>query len=240
MPFSHEPIGEPPGVTGRCIVYGSSGMMNLARRMVWSPGGWDGPAFSMQRLIEELGSLALNADAVVTPYSKAAETIQRLGWGEIFIRPDAERKEFPGELCSVDQVRSLIQRLDDVDYFAGGDNPIILATPKSLGREWRAFVVDGKVVEISLYAEGGEPTRRRGAPDAVVSMVTRVAEIYAPAPVFVADIAEALDDRQPQLRVVEYNSFNSSGFYACSIERVAAAVTKYVSASASLRSASLT
>ena len=232
VPFSHEPVGSIPRIGGPSIVYGAAGMMNLARAQGWRPGGWDGPTFSMQRVIEALGPLVLNANAVVTPYSKAADTADALGWDQVFVRPDAEGKEFAGSLYTPNALRAHIERMRAVDYFAPADNPVILAPAKRLGREWRAFVVDGDVVDISLYAVGGDPQQSRGAPVAAIAMATTAAEACAPAPVFVMDIAEVLEGQREALRVVEVNAFNSSGFYACDIETIVSAVTAFVEARA--------
>lgn len=231
VPFSHEPVERVPHVDGPCIVYGSGGMLDLARSCGWAPGGWDGPAFSMRRAIEALGSLALNADAVFTTYSHASAELEGLEWSSAFLKPDAESKEFPGEVYTRAGLKEHVQRLSTIGYFEERDNAVLLAVPKRLRREWRVFVVAGRVVEASLYAVCGSPARERGAPEAVLEAARDAARIYAPAPVFVIDIAEVVEDQVPPLlKIAEYNSFNSSGFYACDIETIVAAVTDHVAA----------
>jgi hypothetical protein len=69
VPFSHEAAGPLPRIEGPCLVYGSGGLLPLARRQGWRPAGWDGEGFAASRTDEALGSLALNDGAVLTPWS---------------------------------------------------------------------------------------------------------------------------------------------------------------------------
>ena len=60
------------------------------------------------------------------------------------------------------------------------------------------------------------PTCAPKLPGIVVSFAHEVTALFQPAPVFVLDVA-AVGDR---LAVVEFNGFNSAGFYASDVERI--------------------
>ncbi|MGE0253300.1 MAG: ATP-grasp domain-containing protein [Alphaproteobacteria bacterium] len=229
VPFSHELIGTPPEISGPCFVYGSSGMMTVARRFNWEPGGWDGPAFSSTQSIRELGSLALNSDAIWAPYSEAADIVGKVGWESAFIRPDSETKEFAGEVKTIHELEADVARLRETGYFNHENNTVLIARPRSLHREWRAFVVDGSIVDTSLYSFAGSRQLARGAPADVLAALSIAVATYSPAPAFVVDVAEVFVGNGIDLKIVEYNSINSSGFYAYDVSLIASAVTDLIS-----------
>jgi hypothetical protein len=61
-----------------------------------------------------------------------------------------------------------------------------------------------------------------GVPASVEDAARAAHARYAPAPVYVVDIAE----HQGDFRVVELNTFNSADLYACEVERVIDDVTR--------------
>lgn len=105
---------------------------------------------------------------------------------------------------------------------------MLIAPFKSLGREWRAFVVDYELISISQYAEVGVHKRSSIVPDVASEFVSKSIQTYAPAPCFVIDIAEELSEDSPNLRVVEFNSINSSGLYECDAAKIVNAVSEYI------------
>ena len=51
---------------------------------------------------------------------------------------------------------------------------------------------------------------------------------YRPAPYFVVDIAEVHLEEHRQLQVVEFNSINSAGWYACNINEIVQSLSEFV------------
>lgn len=229
IPFSHEPADPIPSIDGPCVVYGSSGLLSLARRIGWTPGGWDGPAFSASSVLGAFGALALNAEAVVTRWSDVARRARERDWSTVFVRPDAETKEFAGAVYEADELERFVSRLHSAGYLDREDATALIAPVRELGSEWRAFVVDRRVVSISRYSVGGESNLAEGAPSTVIEFVETCIERYAPAPCFVIDVAEALDLDESALRVIELNSINSAGFYASDKAAILTAVSDLVS-----------
>ena len=221
VPFSHEPASPLPSIDGPCITYGSTGLLQLARRAGLIPGGWDGPTFSMSSLLEAFSELMLNEGAVFCPHSQAAARATDLGWNRVFVKPDSESKAFAGGVTEVRLLHERIDAMHGVGYFDDRDDPVLIAPVVGIEEEWRAFVVDGRVVASSSYLAA----TKAGAPDHVVRFIEEAVARHAPAPVFVLDIARRLDG---QLRIVEANSANSSGFYACDVSSVVSAVSDHV------------
>ncbi|WP_421725579.1 ATP-grasp domain-containing protein [Bauldia sp.] len=227
IPFDHEPAEPLPDIDGPCIVYGSSGLLRIARENDWIPGGWDGPAFAAGETRDRLGEIALNGDAVTTTWSDAARVARQAGWTKVFIRPDSETKEFPGKVYGLPDLEAWASKLVRVGYFDNNDNAALVGQAWDLGREWRVFVVDGELVSFCQYADGGIPTQSAGAPDHVLEFTNTVVSLYAPAPCFVVDIAEVPGRKGTDLRVVEFNSINSAGFYRCDIPRIVERLSEF-------------
>lgn len=227
IPFSHEAVSTPPTIDGPCLVYGSSGLLNLAKRIGWRPAGWDGPSFEADHANAKLGALALNADAISTVYSDIPKIARAQNWETVFVRPNAETKEFAGQVYSLDDLDIWVERLEKAGYLKTNDNRAIVAQSKTIGREWRAFVAGDKIASICQYAEAGELCMEVGAPDAVTDFVAEALQVYRPAPCFVIDVTEVLNAPGPAFRVVEYNSINSAGFYRCDIGVIVEKLSAY-------------
>ncbi len=227
VPFVHEAAGPIPAIQGPCIVYGSSGLLDFARRQGWSPAGWDGPGFDATILIERLGRLALNAEARECSLREAVRIAHENGWGRIFIRPVSETKAFAGQVLALSELESWTASwLLDAEM-AAASLRVIVAPARRLGREWRFFVVAGQIVSVSQYAYAGRCNIMAGAPDNVIKFASDILKLYQPSPAFVQDVAEVLDG-EAGLHIVELNSVNSSGFYNCNVPAIVAALSDLV------------
>lgn len=228
VPFSHGSIEPPPLIEGCCVVYGSGGLLKLANREGWKPAGWDGSKFDTSEVLANFGSLALNGNGKEVLLSNTAVEAAANEWEQIFVRPVSESKEFPGTVYSLHELQERVEKLRSSNYFESQNNLMLIAPFKKLGREWRAFVVDHKLISISQYAESGVLKRSVDVPDMASEFVHKAIQMYAPAPCFVIDIAEELNIDSPILCVVEFNSINSSGLYDCDAGKIVSAVSDYI------------
>lgn len=215
IPFIHEPADDLPKIDGRCIVYGSSGLVKLGHAANWLPCGWDGETFELDVVNNALGKASLNFGATKTVWSQTFETASANGWEAIFVRPVSETKEFPGQVFEIDRLRDWVEKLNASGYFEANDNPAMIGPALTLGREWRVFVVGGQQVAGCEYANRGSPETHASLPREVTDFVEQSLRVFSPAPCFVIDVAEVYEGRARVLKVVEYNSINSAGFYAC-------------------------
>jgi|CXWL01.1.fsa_nt_gi hypothetical protein len=211
----------PIGASG-VVAYGSKSVIPLATRREWSPGVWTGAEFDFEVVQRALGDAFLNADALPTVLEKVVTVARDRGLDRFFVRPANDDKSFAGMTSTIDAFPGWLKRMVDTGYLDGLDIPVMVASPKELPREWRFVVAGGEPIASSLYREGGARRLEARTPKRVDSFAREAAARYAPAPVFVMDVAETGDG---VLSVVELNAFNSAELYACDISRVVAAVT---------------
>ena len=81
-------------------------------------------------------------------------------------------------------------------------------------------MVKGEVVTGSVYKMAGKGHAVELNDPQVVDYVDGIQAIWAPAESYVMDVALTDDG----LKVIEFNNINSSGFYACDVERYVAAI----------------
>ncbi|MEM9280111.1 MAG: ATP-grasp domain-containing protein, partial [Pseudomonadota bacterium] len=217
IPFSHEPIDAVPPISGKCIVYGSSGLLSLGHKLAWTPCGWDGQSFSQRNTIKKLKDLALNSDGLFGNWSEIASLAHDQNWQEVFVRPDDETKVFPGRVLKVNELEKWLNQLQDTEYLKENNNAALIAPIQAIGREWRIFFVGGSLVSACQYARAGQSERKAECPLPVMHFAKSAVEKYRPAECFVMDVVELQDEMDNPYRVVEFNSINSAGFYACNI-----------------------
>ncbi|WP_437301627.1 ATP-grasp domain-containing protein [Sorangium sp. So ce426] len=81
------------------------------------------------------------------------------------------------------------------------------------------FVVDGEVVTGSMYRPSGDSH----LPRELIDFAERAASRWAPASVFVLDVARV----DGAWKIVECNCFNGSRFYSADVERVVRTVSEH-------------
>lgn len=228
IPFSHEVEGDLPDVTGPVICYGSLGMRKVAASQGWAPGVWQSDGLGETATLAALGDLYLNADAVRMPLSAVHDWWKAQGLGKrFFIKPDSDAKVFAGSVMDGIEFWEWDERLRNADWFKGNDHLVVVSSGKTLGREWRFVIVGDKISDASLYMNFGRVIPQRGAPDKVYDFVMQAHAKHAPAPVYVIDIVETEEDLG-ELKVIERNTFNHSGLYACDVPTVVNDVSAYV------------
>ena len=89
-------------------------------------------------------------------------------------------------------------------------------------------MVGNELTSGCCYANGGVPSSSPGISNEVVEFVKNALRIYSPASCFVIDVAEVIDGKNRNLKVVEYNSINSAGFYACDKLLIVKALSNFV------------
>jgi len=198
---------ETDGVT---IFYGSTGLVRTVHEIgKWLPGVFFSvERFSFEALLEGFGEHLLNADSQVMTVGEF------LGRGYhsddyLFVRPNLDSKIFTGVSQSFGEFRETWEhplKTPSEGSLFSRNTQIQVATPKSIAREMRSFVVNGKVSTSSYYgSKMKDPVEPKD-----IAFAERMAALYQPAPVFVLDTCAMMDD---SMKVVETNCFNSSGLY---------------------------
>lgn len=241
IPFIHEIEGKKPIAEGPVVVYGSIGVQKLSNREGWVPGVFGDPkAFSEAEAERKLSDLYLNWGQFKTTIKKlGGETaaFSRLLGGlgepveEFFIKPNTDTKEFAGMVIKVDEFDEWYGGMVESGYLDDNDFGVVISRPKKLGCEWRVVVVDGKISTASLYRQYQRVMPERGLIPEVEAVVMEAHALYQPAPVYVIDVAQVMNAEGEWLyKVIEYNTFNSAGLYACDVTKVIDDINALVSA----------
>lgn len=224
IPFIHEIEGKVPEITDNVVVYGSIGCRNMAEKQHWTPGVWSDDSINESALMDNLGSLYLNSDAVVTEM----KNVPSLFSGLVFMKPNTDTKEFAGTIFEADFIDRWMQRQINSGYLEANisELEVVASSVKNIGCEWRIVVVDGKISDYSCYRQHQTIMPERWLPDTALAFAQQVIECYNPLPVYVVDICET----DQGYKVVEYNTFNVAGLYECNVEKIIDDINEYINA----------
>lgn len=220
-----------PTVTdrGSVVMFGAYSLWKYAE----AEGYWPG-VFKLRPFVQEQAwhpYLLNGADALFLtlrdiPERLAPEMLANDG-KEWFLRPVDDSKEEPGNVKSTGEIIRMAERVLalDEDEIPGGslrhDTLLMLTEPVRILREWRLWVVKGRIVTHSLYREGLRVVYRHEIDDDALEFAQRMVDLnpgYAPA--YVIDICRTDEG----LKLLETNSINAAGFYAADLLKLAAAI----------------
>ncbi len=226
IPFAHTIEGKVPQVEGPCVVYGSIGTQKLAVEHGWTPGVWTNDGFNEKVVTNKLAFLSLNYVSYFMLISKVPEFLENHpdATEQFFIKPNTDTKEFAGEVMDKTDFLGWYMNMVDIGYLETDDFEVMVAPSKKLGMEWRLVMVDGKVCECSIYKQYQIVKAERQMNPDVIEFAEKCAAIHNPAPVFVLDIAQT----EYGYKVIEYNTFNSAGLYACDVTNVIDTINSYI------------
>jgi hypothetical protein len=136
---------------------------------------------------------------------------------ELWIRSDSGQKVFSGGVFNKE---SFAQELD---YFnqKGVKVDFVYAKPKSVYEEYRFIVVNGEVVDGSLYMKKGEPNYDKRPSNLIFeyaqNLVKKAINNNLAEKTTVMDLTNLGE-------IIEFNSIMTSGWYSCDLEKVVAAI----------------
>ena len=225
IPFSTElPSFEPASIN---IFYGSTTlMMNAANHPVYKSGVfYDPDLFTTENYLKQWGNNMLNDGGLILRFEDFIQH-EVIKQGEWFIRPDADNKSFAGGVMTAKEIEDWyekILRIDNPDLNAS--TLIFAAAPKQISREWRNFIVNGKVVDSSRYVLNGHLNpSHEDVPREMIAFTEKCTSEYSPNAIFVMDIAETNEG----FKIIECNCFNGTGFYQHDIKTIVEHVTNYL------------
>ena len=206
---------------GKVWVMGGVSMDRICQAKGWLPG-YSKENLEYDKLLKNYGDLMLNSDAVVGKILEVSPP-----WPFFFIRPCNDRKSFSGQTMTQEGLKVWQEKLakdgaeESSKQSVQPNSVVVCASEKEIRCEWRFFVVNNQPITASLYKRGGEVRYDALVDERVWDFVREVIEVWAPNPAFVLDVCETADG---QMKVMEINSLNSAGFYACQIDRVVVAL----------------
>lgn len=217
VPFSHELIPEPE-CGNHAIVMGSTTLARVAETRDWTPGVFTNEHFDYRSYMDHYGSYMLNSDAIICEFGSVDSP-----WDRFFFRPTADSKSFGGIIMNagdVDAWADSVKSIEEKNYTTiDSSTPVVVAPLKEIYREYRFFVVDGKVITGSMYKQGDKVIHKTILDDSD-KFAQKMADLWQPAEAFVLDIALT----PKGFKVLEVNCFNSAGYYAIDVGKLVNAI----------------
>lgn len=225
VPFIHEIEGKVPKIEdgSKVVVYGSIGTQKLAQKHGWTPGVWTNDNFNTETYAKKLGHHFLNTGAVICKMSEVMSRVDEVSSDDLFfIKPNSDTKEFAGAVMAKDEFEAWYAKMVSIGYLNENDFDVAISEPIQISVEYRLFVVGGKIVAGSRYREFGIVRPKEGwLPD----FQTIIDDIgWHPADVYVIDVGLTING----WKVIEYNTFNSAGFYDAKISAIIDGINEYM------------
>lgn len=220
-----EPV--PPNVIP--VFWGSTTLMGQILNSEWKnlptffyrPDGFHYPTWQ-----RHFGRKLLNGSAKILPLREVAETWKTPS--PKFLRPLGDFKDFTGQVFYRED---FFRWYEDIAVNGGyptltPDTPIVFGRPKNILQEWRFFIVKRKIISASLYREDGKTKQEAGASKGALQFVESLLDRWLPHETVVMDVAAVKTPVHTNMRIVEFNTLNTSGFYAHDVEAIVRAVTE--------------
>jgi len=145
---------------------------------------------------------------------------------KLFIRPNSGSKLFTG--LPIHGIDDLLYQSNALRQLSGVvDNSLIMvSSSKQIKEEYRFIVAGDKIIDGSQYSLMGDHNERHFYTIEAFNLAEKVVKSHrSPTEVYTCDIAKMGDG---SVRIVELNSFNCAGWYACDPEKVIKGVSDYV------------
>ncbi len=184
-----------------CVI--SHGDIELVTRIRherrWTPGAFCAVEnFTFASYACHYGRHLLNRDYVMLPFGELDRCrdflFDRLGRdGRIFVRPDSPLKLFTGQVATRE---TFVADLEFMSFYEFPANSlVVVSSPKSIRKEWRFVVADGKIVAGCQYKNGDVFDCQPDYDDDALKFAASIAAIdYEPDPVWVMDICKTPDN----------------------------------------------
>lgn len=215
------------------VYYGSTTFMNNLYKYLNKPFGlfYNHETFSMENYIEKWRDHMLNSEVdIITVEVFLSGQLWGIGDDMMFIRPDGDGKEFDGQVGTYDELKEVVSRMMKYESPLEMDSKIVIGPAYNIHREWRNYVVDGKVVTSSRYRDGFRISKSgTDIPEDMIQFVEDRIKEYKPHDIFAIDIAEVKDADTGDMEyyIIECGCMNSVGFYHSDIQKYVEAVTEY-------------
>ena len=209
------------------IYYGSTTLINNIYKQFNKPVGvfYDEETFSMENYLSQWGDKMLNSDARVITFDELVLESHEDDslW---FIRPDKDDKSFDGQMMTFAKIKEWSKNFMVYDNVTlTGQTKVLVGPTYNIKKEWRNYIVDGKVVESTLYRENFMLKKsNKDIPADMIQFVEECCSKYMPYNSFAMDIAFCGDTYY----IIECGCINSVGFYAANIQKIIKALTESV------------
>lgn len=144
-----------------------------------------------------------------------------------FVRPSEDLKQFSGQVIEAEECynwfKSMMECETSGTYKLEPETMIVICSPQPIQAEWRWFIVGGKVISGSMYNIHNQLRKERVTDQEMIDEAQTFADKWLPSECCVMDIALVNDE----LKVIEFNAINSSGFYDNDVDTIFKALWEY-------------
>lgn len=223
IPFSDDFGNEIPKMEGVIIPYGSTSLCRNAYRRKWKGNFFDKKTFRGDTWLKNRDDM-LNSNCHFMKVKDTEKFFANADENEMwFIRPIKDLKEFNGTVTNVQEIRRWMKSTDSGNFSFTKNTEVMIAPVKKIQQEARFFVVDGKVIDGSWYRIHGQLFSQPINDQLFMDEVQLIADKWLPHKCCVMDIAISNDE----IKVIEFNTINGSGFYYNNIEKIVSAMSDY-------------
>ena len=197
------------------FAFGSIKLANIATKQGWNPGSFYGGNHDFSIYSEYYKDNLLNYDCHI---QKLGEEITWLPNEMKFIRPCMDSKIVTGAVFTKIKWDDKLEELNANPFFTKDrlDDLIQIGPVKTIYKEARIWIVDGKVVTSSYYRYGANVEWLENVEPEGLEFAQTMVDLYQVAEAFVIDICLTPDG----WKIVEINCINCSGFYKGDMQKV--------------------
>lgn len=201
--------------------FGCVKMSRIAYKYGWTPGSLMNENHDYRVYSKYYKDNLLNYDSKIQRFDDDIVT------NDIFFaRPCLDSKTFTGMVFDIYQWNEFKE-----NHFKCGhvtsltkDTEIQISSVKHINKEFRFWIVDGKVVTGSLYRLNNWTHYDSVVDDGALEFCKEMVNIYQLADAFVMDICEIEIDGQLQYKIIECGCINSAGFYKADMFKILQAI----------------
>lgn len=220
IPFQDHVDLHDPVETSNVVPYGSTKLTKLAHQHNWN-GLFFNDNFSVVEWNAHRPDM-LNKDCMVCEVKDVPKRLYAIPNDEnLFIRPIHDLKEFAGTVTTVKEIKNWMRSTESGNFSFTEDTLVSIAPVQQIRAEWRWFIVNGQIIDGSVYRMFGERKLVHETNLRVISGAQYMADIWLPHKTCVMDLALMADNT---MKVIEFNCFNSSGMYDNDICHIVSAV----------------
>lgn len=190
--------------------FGSVKFAHISAKKGWHPGSMFNDSHDFSVYSKYYGENLLNYNNIT---QKLSDEVPHSMLPMFFARPCKDTKIFSGGVFLKD---SWVEMVDHILTNKNRDissDEVMFSTLKNIAYETRCWIVNGKVVTMSEYKRGRHVIYNNVDDNLILKeKVQKLVDIYQPAKAFVMDVCELVENPD-ELKIVEINCINCSGFY---------------------------
>jgi len=207
------------------ICIGSYSFRHVAKRKNWNPGVFDIGHIHYHQYPEKWKSHLINNDSIYCTMNEVLNHFEtKEDQGVVFVRPSVDSKFINGNIYTKKEIEDIINGLSRIEPDPSGlllSSPMMISSPKNILYEYRFWVVDKEIITWSLYKRGEKVIYSNDIDIDILDFAKSVIKDVNFSRAYVIDIAKLPDN---SFKIIETNTFNSSGFYAADIQKIIFAI----------------